>query len=97
MIYYNGSSITNGYECVGTLTINGNPNYVGAVYTYQGSSSATGHEELGEVGSGCSSGTAVTNGMTVTLGNGGYEEPVYLRSVSAIWTATWWEGSSSPY
>ncbi len=97
MALYTGQAVTNGYECAGTLTINGNSNYVGAVYTYKGTTSVTGHEELGTVGSGCSPGTAVVNGSTTTLSPNQYQEPVYLRSSSAIWTATWWQGSTSPY
>jgi hypothetical protein len=97
MTNYTGSSVTGGYECVGTATVGGNPNYVAAVYTYQGSSSVTGHGELGEVGSGCSPGTAVVNGSTTTLQPNTYEEEFYLRGVSEIWTATWWQGASSPY
>jgi hypothetical protein len=96
LVNYTGESVTSGYECVGTATINGNPNYVGAVYTYQGSSSVTGHEELGTVGSGCSPGSAVLNGGTTTLSANHYQEELYLRGVSATWTATWWQGTN-PY
>ena len=92
---YTGAPITNGYESVGTATINGNSDWVGAVYTYQGTISATGHEELGQIGSGCAPGNLVSNGSTTTLIPGDYQEVYYLRSSSAIWTATWWEGSSS--
>jgi hypothetical protein len=94
--YWNGASVTDGYECVGTYTV-GTQAYTGAQYTYETTGSVTGHEELGTVSSGCSTGTAAANSGTVTLSNGDGEIVAIPVDYSDNWSATWWKGSSSPY
>lgn len=96
MTSWNGASITDGYECVGVYT-SGSQAYVGAAYTYDTSGSVTGHEELGAVTSGCSTGTKVANETTVMLNDGDTGEVITPTNSSNNWTATWWDGSSSPY
>jgi hypothetical protein len=95
--YWNGASITDGYDCVGAYSV-GSQGYDGAAYTYETTGSVTGHEELGALASGCASqGTPVANEPTTMLHNGDVGETVHPTNVSDDWTATWWVGTSSPY
>jgi hypothetical protein len=92
-------SITDGVAAVGTVTVDGNPNYMGAEYTYTKSSgSTTGHVELGNdsLGSGCGVGTKVANGKSTKLTHDHGELVVWgPRNFSATWSGTWWQHNSN--
>ena len=94
--YWNGASITNGYECVGTYA-SGTQAYTGAEYTYETTGSVRGHEELGTYSSSCAPGTAAANSPTVTLDEGYAELVAIPVDYSDNWSATWWKGTGSPY
>lgn len=99
MTYYNYGAITDGVACVGTATVNGNPNYMAAAYTYMSGGSNTGHTELGDNpgGSGCSTGAYIADASESTLTYGQYNEVVWgPRDFSATWTSTWWWDSNPP-
>lgn len=94
--YWNGASVTNGYECVGAYT-SGSQGYAGAAYTYETSGSVTGHEELGTISSGCAPGSPAANGSKMTLTQNHGELVLLPVNYSDNWTATWWKGTASPY
>ena len=99
MTYDNYRAITDGVACVGTATVNGNPNYMAAAYTYMSDGSNTGHTELGDDtgGSGCSTGSYIADASESTLTYGQYNEVVWgPRDFSATWTSTWWWDSNPP-
>jgi len=92
-----GAAIVGGWDCLGWYTV-GSQAYDGAQYTYEGSSSVTGHEELGSWSTSCSSITTVKNGPTNTLTNGQYSWVQVPVNYSANWSGTWWKGpSGGPY
>ena len=92
MTNYTYGGITSGVACVGTITISGNANYMGAAYTYTGSSSTYGHTELGQVSGSCGPGTADANeSPEVTLTNDEVGGVIWgPRNYSADWSSTWW-------
>jgi hypothetical protein len=95
----NTKSITDGVAAVGTVTHDGNANFMGAEYIYTKSSgSSTGHPELGNdtLGSGCGVGTKVANGKNVKLTHD-HGELVWWgpRNFSATWSGTWWQHNSN--
>jgi hypothetical protein len=92
-------SATNGEVAVGTGTVGGNANYMGAAYTYTSSGSGyTSHAELGTVSSGCSVGTLVANSSDSSLSNNQYVEILWgPRSGSNTWSGTGWHYNGSGY
>ncbi len=99
MTYCTYASATNGYVAVGTATVNGNVNYMGAAYTYTASGSGySAHSELGTVSSGCSVGTLVANSSSVSLSTNQYVEVLWgPRNGSATWSGTGWHYNGSGY
>lgn len=98
---HNGSSITNGYECVGAYS-SGAQGYVGTSYTLEEAMSVTGHSEIGIWSTSCSVGGLAHNGATVTLTSTSSYWESYLTtmpvSYSNNWSGTWWKGSGGgPY
>jgi hypothetical protein len=95
----NYAAATNGYVAVGTATVNGNVNYMGAAYTFTASGSGyTAHSELGTVSSGCSTGSLVANSSSASLSTNQYVEILWgPRNTSNTWTSTGWHHTSGSY
>jgi hypothetical protein len=94
--YWNGASVTDGYECVGTWTDAGQA-YVGAEWTNESSGSVTGHEELGTPTDGCNSGDTVSNSVDKSIDVDDRAFAFIPTDASNDWSATFWAGTSSPY
>jgi hypothetical protein len=90
---YNDGDITGGVACIGTATVGGNVNYMGASYYRTASSSTFGHTQLGVPTSGCnSSGALADQSPEVTLDQ--YDAGFVVwgpRDGSDTWSSTWWQ------
>lgn len=92
MGFSNYGAIRSGVACVGTATVGGNPNFMGAAYTYTASSGLTyGHAELGSTGGSCVPGITIANETPdVKLFTNQFGEILWgPRRSSADWTSTW--------
>lgn len=92
LTYCNTKSIRTGVAAVGTATVGGNPNYMGAAYTKTTSGTITGHSRLGTSGTACGPGNLVANASNTAIGNGGYNEVLWgPRNASNYWSATYYK------
>ncbi len=91
---YSPANVTSGVACVGTTTVNGNPNYMAAAYTFTASSgSSYGHADLGTTSGSCIAENLIASETPEqTLTPYSFGEVIWgPRSFTAEWTSTWWQ------